>query len=106
MGVGLLQACNGPTAASISMQVFSSGKALLFQGMKTPPFRTSDPTVQSSVGPTVRSYTRDVHILQTLFITEFREPAAQQSPVKKKSRIFSREMTLILQGNDPQSPGK
>ena len=80
------------------MPTFSRGNVIFFQAPEIPRVRTSDPTVQSSVGPTVRSYTRYVAILQTFFITEFRKPAAPQSPVKKKSNIF--------QGNDTQFPGK
>ncbi len=44
------------------------GKIKNFPGLETPPVRSSDPTVQYSVGPMVRSYTRHVPILRKFFI--------------------------------------
>ena len=73
---------------SISIPLFSSGNVTFFQQPKLPPVRPSDPTVQFSVGPTVRTYTRNVPILRTFFITEFREPGAPQNLVKKNVKIF------------------
>ena len=72
----------------ISIPLFSSGNVTFFQQPKLPPVRPSDPTVQFSVGPTVRTYTRNVPILRTFFITEFREPGAPQNLVKKNVKIF------------------
>ena len=72
----------------ISTPEVSSGKAIFFQQPEIPPFLTSDPTVQSSVGPTVRCYTRYVAIIQTFVITEFLEPAAPSAPAKKNVNHF------------------
>jgi hypothetical protein len=52
------------------------GKSKNFPGFEIPPVQNSDPTVQYSVGPIVRSYFGYVCILQTFFITELREPNA------------------------------
>ena len=72
----------------ISIPLFSSGNVTFFQQPKLPPVRPSDPTVQFSVGPTVRTYTRNVPILRTFFITEFREPAAPHYLPKKNVKLF------------------
>ncbi len=60
----------------ISIPEFSSGKANLFQGLQNRLVHTSNPTLQYSVGPKVRSYARYVTILRTFFNSEFREPGA------------------------------
>ena len=80
---------------SISIPPFSSGNVTFFQQPKLPPVRPSDPTVQFSVGPTVRTYTRNVPILRTFFITEFREPAAPQNLVKKTSKFSSGKVKVF-----------
>ena len=79
----------------ISILPFSSGNVTFFQQPKLPPVRPSDPTVQFSVGPTVRTYTRNVPILRTFFITEFREPAAPQNLVKKTSKFSSGKVKVF-----------
>jgi hypothetical protein len=80
---------------SISIPLFSSGNVTFFQQPKLPPVRPSDPTVQFSVGPTVRTYTRNVPILRTFFITEFREPGAPQNLVKKTSKFSSGKVKVF-----------
>ena len=64
------------------------GKIKNFPGLETPPVRSSDPTVQYSVGPMVRSYTRHVPILRTFFITEFRGSRSSGLTCKKTSKTF------------------
>ncbi len=59
----------------IHTEIFQ-GKIKNFPGLETPPDRSSDPTVQYSVGPMVRSYTRHVPILQMFFISELGGPGA------------------------------
>ena len=67
------------------------GKIKNFPGLKTPPVRSSDPTVQYSVGPMVRSYTRYVPILRTFFITEFRGSRSSCLTCEKKVKNFPGE---------------
>ncbi len=50
------------------------GKSQNFPGFENPPDQNFEPTVQSSIGPTVRSYFKYAHILQTFFNTELSEP--------------------------------
>ena len=64
------------------------GKIKNFPGLETPPFSSSDPTVQYSVGPMVRSYTRYVPILRTFFISEFRGSRSSGLTCKKKVKNF------------------
>ena len=69
------------------------GKIKNFPGLKTPPVRSSDPTVQYSVGPMVRSYTRHVPILRTFFISELlgsRSSGLTSLTCQKKSQKLSR----------------
>ncbi len=47
-----------------------------FPGFENPQVHHSDSTLQYSVGPMTRSYSRYVPILRTFFITEFRGPGA------------------------------
>jgi hypothetical protein len=63
----------GPDFPDIHTGIFQ-GKIKKIPGLETPPVRSSDPTVQYSVGPMIRFYTRHVPILQTFFIREFRGP--------------------------------
>ena len=74
-------------AVDIHTGIFQ-GKIKNFPGLETPPVRSSDPTVQYSVGPMVRSYTRHVPILRTFFITEFRGSRSSGLTCQKKSKPF------------------
>ena len=67
------------------------GKIKNFPGWETPLVRSSDPTVQYSVGPMVRSYTRHVPILRTFFITEFRGSRSSGLTCEKKVKNFPGE---------------
>ena len=67
------------------------GKIKNFPGLETPPVRSSDPTVQYSVGPMVRSYTRHVPILRTFFITEFRGSRSSGLTCQKNVKNFPGE---------------
>ena len=80
------------------------GKIKSFPGSETQPVRSSDPTVQYSVGPMVRSYTRHVPILRTFFITEFRGSRSSGLTCKKKSQKLSRGKTF--QGKLSRGNGK
>jgi hypothetical protein len=66
------------------------GKIKNFPGLETPTVHSSDPTVQYSVGPKVRSYTRYIPILRTFFITEFRGSRSSCLTCQKKSQKLSR----------------
>ena len=89
---------SSPEASSQSLPWFSyihtgifQGKIKNFPGLETPPVRSSDPTVQYSVGPMVRSYTRQVPILRTFFITEFRGSRSSGLTCKKNVKNFPGE---------------
>ncbi len=67
------------------------GKIKNFPGLETPQVRSSDPTVQYSVGPMVHFYTRYVPILRTLFITELRGSRSSGLTCQKKVKNFPGE---------------
>ena len=67
---------------------FFQRKRHFFPAAQTPTGSTFRSDSSVSVGPTVRTYTRNVPILRTFFITEFREPGAPQNLVKKNVKSF------------------
>ena len=78
------------------MPTFSSGKAIFFQGMKTPLVRSSDPTIQ------FRSDLRYVPMLGTLLpyerslLRSFGGPGLRGHLPVKKVNLFPWRITLIF----------
>ncbi len=64
------------------------GKDQNFAGFENPPIQNSYPTVQYSVGPMIRSYSRYGPILRTFFITEFRRALASFLTCHEMSQNF------------------
>jgi len=74
---------------------FFQWKRHFFSAARTPTGSTFRSDSSVSVGPTVRTYTRNVPILRTFFITEFREPAAPQNLFKKTSKFSSGKVKVF-----------